>query len=109
MICGGMDQAGSNLAFKISLFLATYQQNEPFIEAEGICSHIAIVSDPLLTLDQFSSFTRHTRVTALGETIRAQLSSIEESLDSDGRTLDCGGGKSTHHVLDSYSSERSLQ
>ena len=38
--------------------------NEPSVEAEEMCSHLAIVSDPVIPIDRFSSFTRLTRVTA---------------------------------------------
>ena len=38
--------------------------NEPSVEAEEICSHLAVVPDTVIPIDQFSSFTRLTRVTA---------------------------------------------
>ncbi len=38
--------------------------NQPSAEVEEICSHVLIVTDPIVPSDQFSSFTRLTRVTA---------------------------------------------
>ena len=38
--------------------------NQPSEEVEEICSHVLIISDPIIPRDQFSSFTRLTRVTA---------------------------------------------
>ncbi len=39
-------------------------RNQTSEEVEEICSHVLIISDPIIPRDQFSSFTRLTRVTA---------------------------------------------
>ena len=38
--------------------------NQSSDEAEELCSHIVIISDPIVPCDRFSSFTRLVRVTA---------------------------------------------
>lgn len=42
----------------------TLPPNEPSVEAQEVCSHVAIMSSPIIPTDQLSSFMRLTRVTA---------------------------------------------